>query len=228
MFLKGGLVEPKLRYKNIVKNPHLADWYFSERLGVFVRHFFKETLDYDWIWYRFEWQARTAIHAHGVVRLKNDPGICELVEQVCKGRVSAELLEDETEVMELSEDQIELHRIAVLEGEEAERRVISYTDWLQTAMNPRLPEEDSNPEVPDPHPCSVDMNTVLSDPDKREAQYIELCNCVQKHVCRLDGYWKSTKKKGNYNLYFKIQIKHNRVFQFFFYIRRKVPIQFSI
>ena len=68
--MPGGLVEPKHRYKNIVNDPHLADWYFSERLNSFIRHFFKGTLDYDWIWHRYEWQSRTAIHAHGVVKLK--------------------------------------------------------------------------------------------------------------------------------------------------------------
>jgi hypothetical protein len=75
--MPSGLLEPKKRYKNILKNPHLADWFFSERLGSFIKHFFKGTLDYEWVWHRYEWQSRTAIHAHGVKRLKNDPGISD-------------------------------------------------------------------------------------------------------------------------------------------------------
>ena len=90
--MPGGLVDPKLRYRNISKNPHLADWYFSERLSLFINQFFKGTLDYEWIWHRYEWQSRTTIHAHGVVRLKNDPGLTDLVETVYKGRLCSDNL----------------------------------------------------------------------------------------------------------------------------------------
>jgi len=51
-------------------------------------------LDYAWIWHRYEWHSRTAIHAHGVVRLKNDPGIADLVETVYNGRLCSASLED--------------------------------------------------------------------------------------------------------------------------------------
>lgn len=193
----GGLVEPKFRYKQLARNPHLADWYFSERLTAFVKHFFQDTLDYDWIWFRYEWQSRTAIHAHGVVRLKNDPGVAELVERVYKGRLSQEKLEDEETAADIAQDQRDALLALVRDGAEAERRVLSYVDFLQTAVNPRPPDARVRAEVPDPHPCSVDMSTVLLDPQKREEQYVELVNCVQKHVCRIDGYCKSSKKKGN-------------------------------
>ncbi len=86
--MPSGLLEPKKRYKNILKNPHLADWFFSERLGSFIKHFFKGTLDYEWVWHRYEWQSRTAIHAHGVKRLKYDPGISDLFLIVYKDRLA--------------------------------------------------------------------------------------------------------------------------------------------
>jgi hypothetical protein len=46
------------------------------------------------MWYRFEWQSRTAIHAHGVAKLKNDPGIADLVIKVYVGRLMAQNLAD--------------------------------------------------------------------------------------------------------------------------------------
>ena len=35
-------------------------------------------LDADWHWFRFEYQARGSIHAHGCAKLKNDPDITTL------------------------------------------------------------------------------------------------------------------------------------------------------
>jgi hypothetical protein len=70
-----GLAEPKLRYQSTNASLHLADWYFSEKLRLFMKHFFGCVLDLEWMLYRFEWQSRTAINAHGVVKLKNDPGL---------------------------------------------------------------------------------------------------------------------------------------------------------
>jgi hypothetical protein len=47
-----------------------------------MKNFFVGVLDLEWMWFGFEWQSRTAIHAHGVVKLKNDPGIADLVIKV--------------------------------------------------------------------------------------------------------------------------------------------------
>ncbi len=48
-------------------------------------------------------------------------------------------------------------------------------------------------KVPDPHPCCIDIS--LLDPDQYDSDYIELVNCVQRHVCRTTGYCKSKKKQ---------------------------------
>ena len=45
----------------------------------FLKYFFKGTLDAEWLWYRYEWQSRTAIYAHGVVKFRNQPGLANLV-----------------------------------------------------------------------------------------------------------------------------------------------------
>ncbi len=37
--MPNGLTEPKLRYHSTNKNLNLADWYFSEKLRLFMKHF---------------------------------------------------------------------------------------------------------------------------------------------------------------------------------------------
>ena len=69
-----------LKYRDVVNNPHLVDWYFSYRLNIFLETVFDKIL--EWRWHRFEWQSRTSIHAHGCARFKNDPGLIELTKKV--------------------------------------------------------------------------------------------------------------------------------------------------
>ena len=40
--------------------------------------------DAEWYWYRFEYQARGSIHAHGCAKLKNDPDLRLLGDRVCE------------------------------------------------------------------------------------------------------------------------------------------------
>ena len=50
--------------------------------------FGKKGLEYSWFWFRIEYQERGTAHAHGYLRLKEDPGISELTQKVLKGRIS--------------------------------------------------------------------------------------------------------------------------------------------
>ena len=45
------------RYRNVLKNPHLVDWYFSFRLNKFLEVVFDGILDTEWRWHRYEWQV---------------------------------------------------------------------------------------------------------------------------------------------------------------------------
>ena len=51
-------------------------------------------LDASWHWYRYEWQARGSIHAHGCAQLKNDPGLCDLITKAAKGWEAQNMLSD--------------------------------------------------------------------------------------------------------------------------------------
>ena len=66
---------PEMRRQNVIHNPHIADWFFSERLKKFLKHWLYDSLDAEWHWYRFEYQSRGSIHCHGVAKLNNDPGL---------------------------------------------------------------------------------------------------------------------------------------------------------
>ena len=96
----------------------------------------------------------------------------------------------------LQEDQItkyDEYMNLIQKGKEAEERIITYVDTIVTAMNPKQTDLNIiNPVVPDPHPCCIDI--CLIDPDDYDEDYLELVNCVQRHVCRTSGYCKNKKK----------------------------------
>jgi hypothetical protein len=202
------------RYQNVLKNPHLVDWYFGVRLNIFQTVFFDGVLECEWRWHRFEWQSRCTIHAHGAARLKNDPGLIMLTESVYIGRKAEIQLTDSLttlnnlihngltassrpdsrlQVLAGKEAESTLLRLndIIKQGKKAEEKIITYTDTLITATNTRT-EAYAN-EIPDPHPCSIDTRTISQ--DDKDSDYESIINCCQRHVCRPDGYCK-TKKSG--------------------------------
>ena len=74
-----------MRANAVIKNPHLTDWFFHSQLKDFVNYWLHKTLDAEWYWFRYEYQARGSTHAHGCAKLKNDPGLCELVKIAALG-----------------------------------------------------------------------------------------------------------------------------------------------
>ena len=191
------------KYQDVLNNPHLVDWYFSFRLNKFLEIVFDGILECEWRWHRYEWQSRTSIHAHGAARFKNDPGLIELTKKVYQGRLLEKAL---SENKLNSTDEISQAEIKIKEGVEAEKIVIQYSNTLLTCMNTRLINGQLNFDgVPDPHPCSLrNINSGDSNSD-----YEELANCVQRHVCRLDGYCKSKKKLNEcrFGYPFKLEAK---------------------
>ena len=43
------------RRQNVINNPHVVDWFFTQRLENFVKYWLCDTLDAKWHWYRFEY-----------------------------------------------------------------------------------------------------------------------------------------------------------------------------
>ena len=138
------------KYNDVLNNPHLVDWFFSYRLNKFLEVAFDGVLECEWRWHRYEWQSRSAIHAHGAARLKNDPGLIDLTTKVYAG-----YLAKKNSVGRVFIDLNELETITKIidDATVAESIVTTYSDTLLTAMNTRLNPEAN--EVPNPHPCSL-------------------------------------------------------------------------
>ena len=76
-----------MRANTVIKNPHITDLFFHSKLKDFVAYWLHvlKTLDAEWYWFRYEYQARASTHAHGCAKLKNDPGLYELVKIAALG-----------------------------------------------------------------------------------------------------------------------------------------------
>lgn len=46
------------RRDNVINNPHLLDWLFTERTEKFVKYWLKETLGATWHWFRYEYAVQ--------------------------------------------------------------------------------------------------------------------------------------------------------------------------
>ena len=75
----------EVRRQNVINNPHVVDWFFTQRLESFVKHWLYNTLGAKWHWFRYEYQGRGSIHCHGTAKLNNDPGLCQLTQTALKG-----------------------------------------------------------------------------------------------------------------------------------------------
>ena len=84
-----------------------------------------------------------------------------LTSKLYLGRQATEKLKD---LRELNEIERHTLRHQETEGLESEKIVIDYTNTLITAMNSR---SIYNNEIPDPHPCSIDQNSISK--ENREA-----------------------------------------------------------
>ncbi|XP_066915540.1 uncharacterized protein [Clytia hemisphaerica] len=174
--------------QNIIDNPHIVDWLFTERVKNFVKHWLYESLNAEWHWYRFEFAVmRGSIHCHGLAKLKSDPGICELTEKALQGFLAKETLSNQTEI-DLENNTL-LH-VAIMEGNSAERQICDYVDSLMTAINP-IDGPANEWEKPSVHPCKIRLEDIPE--EDLEQDYIDLANSVQRHTKCSSAYCLRTK-----------------------------------
>ena len=136
--------------KNVIDNPHIVDWFFTKRLESFLKHWLYDSLNAEWHWYRYEFQARGSIHCHGTAKLKSDPGLCSLTQIALKSFVS-EKQQKNSETICDSE--------VICEGRKAGKIICNYVDTLISTWNPYPPESElwKKPQV---HPCSRKHETI--------------------------------------------------------------------
>jgi len=128
--------------KLIQDNPHLVDWYFTQRIQA------------SWHWYRFEYASRGSIHCHGVAKLKDDPGLVNLTKLALKGFLAKEIKSKNTS--NLSDLEISQLELDINSGNIAEIEVCSYIDKLVSTINPIDSDSWTKPLV---HPCKVSFNS---------------------------------------------------------------------
>ena len=77
-------------------------------------------MDAEWFWYRFEYQARGSIHAHGCAKLKNDPDIRLLRKKACLA-----FIENDKTMNELSTDDFDFFcQDVIKDGKDAEKLLL--------------------------------------------------------------------------------------------------------
>lgn len=155
------------RVQAIIDQPHLTDWYFTSKLSDFLQCWLYDTLDTEWHWYRLEYQSRGSTHAHGCAKLKNDTGICALVQKAAAAWL---IIQDDENMTDCDVQRI------IDEGEEAKAIALEYIDWLVTTYNEAPPDEFWS--IPVPHPCSVSPCNVAN----QDEDYHQLVNTVQRHT----------------------------------------------
>ena len=153
------------RRKNVTDNPHLVGCFFTKRIENLIRYWLYETLNAEWHWHRYEYQARGSIHCHGMAKLKDDPGMCKLGEIALKVFLAEKAVESSKNYDVLYE---------IEQGKEASQRIATYTDSLVSIFSPLSPETDTWMK-PQTHPCRRKHEHI----GDRESDYVDLLNTVQ-------------------------------------------------
>ena len=55
-----GDVASETGWQNVINNPHNVDWFFTQSLESFVKHWLYDTLGAKWHWFRYEYQGRSS------------------------------------------------------------------------------------------------------------------------------------------------------------------------
>ena len=163
------------RRDNVINNPCLLDWFFTERTEQFVKHWLKNTLDVTWHWFRYEFSVqRGSIHCHGIAKLESDPGLRKLSQTALKGHIANQSVNDGNLSPELLLEKIE----EINKGKEAETIICDYVDYLMSTQNPANPDDGSWVK-PANHPCKLRFEDIQNDWDN---DYENLVNTVQRHT----------------------------------------------
>jgi len=191
------------RRSNVINNPHLADEYFYHRATTFIQHFFHDTLQAKWHWWRVEWQARGSIHLHGCLRLEHAPELTDLSSIALLGRIAQiELLyrtqlpwteefqktqelpsQQQWEVWRLEQPRMDVLDMEALEqlisdGQAAESTITAFADKFTTAIHPQPPAAHSSTPSAKPHPSSIPYDPTMSD----EQRIADLVACMPEHI----------------------------------------------
>ena len=187
---------------NVINNPHIIDWLFTNRTEKFVKWWLNKSLGATWHWYRYEFAVqRGFIHCHGIAKLASDPGLCNLTKKALDGFLAGK--RKERHFLELSDEQLSEIQKLIDEGIQAEKQVCQYVDQLMSTVNPCHPDEDCWIK-PDIHPCKNQFLEI--DDSVWDEDYENLLNCVQRHTQCNSAYCLRQKKDGTQHCRFDYPI----------------------
>ena len=120
-----------------------------ERTESFVRHWLYNTLGAEWHWYRFEYAVvHVAMHCHGLAKLKDDPGLCDLASKaVSVKQLSLKQLTKEKYNSSRQSILNELDSTVINDGVSAEKIVFDCYHKLITCINPAEVDSWVKPSV---------------------------------------------------------------------------------
>ena len=168
----------------LLENPQHVNWFFIHKMSVIKNVWIEAILkghtdNGGWWWYRFEWQFRGVIHAHGLVKIGgNAPDTYELADQAIERQrlldlKKTEYTEKEIESMKLGETAekiiCEFHDKLVCTDS-----LIKYTDWLP-------PSEDIPPR---PRPMRFKSSDIKNTKKHKKIDKIDLTFMLQRHQCK--------------------------------------------
>ena len=189
LFSNNGEILDSERRKNVINNPHLLDWFFTERTEQFVKYWLKNALGAKWYWFRYEYAVqRGSIHCHGVAKLNSDPNLCELSQVALQGHLAAQSLSKD----QLSPEILLQKQQKVTQGLEAEKAICNYVDFLMSTQNPCNADNWVKPSI---HPCKRQFKDIQS--NEWDKDYEDLLNSVQRHTQCSTAY--CLRKRGQDN-----------------------------
>ena len=183
-----------VRRKNVIDIPHLVDWFFTKHLESFLKHWLYDTLNAEWHWNRYEFQARGSIRCHGTAKLKSDHGLCNLTEIALKGFLTEKCHSD-------CRDGNILHDIE--QDKKASEQVCNYVESLVSTWNPPPPVSEiwTKPHI---HPCKKFHEDIVD----FETDYADLLNTVQRHT-RCSTNYRLKRRNENKELQCRFNIPFN-------------------
>lgn len=188
------------RKQHVIDNPHIVDWFFSQRLESFLKHWLYDSLGAKWHWYRYEFQARGSIHCHGTAKLKNDPGLCKLTEIALKGFLAQKHAQQN--VCDPNQDVLQ----DIENGRKATATICNYVDTILSTFNPQ-PPVDNNWTKPIIHPCKRRHKDIPH--AERDMDYVELLNTVQRHThCSTNYCLRHKQNESDLQCRFKFPFDH--------------------
>jgi hypothetical protein len=169
-------------------NPHRANWYFTKKFEIFRKMYLEDYLKCSpehggYVWYRFEWQHRDAIHVHGVARKGDAPDLVALTEKAIEGHALGELQGDNPDnyTSEMTS--------CVTSGQDAERQLIEFHDqYICTDMlNPYVEYVTPDADIPKRTlPMKKTVSEVLeTSEDAQRVDTEDLIVCLQRHNCKV-------------------------------------------